>query len=214
MTLRKHQNDTIVEGELGSLGLKLLEASRKKMQMTVAVAALATFLASEATAATLSVNTLPNGFFGNTVAVVAEATITSFGTDLFFGGASGVPSSFCAIQAGTCQADLDISFTSVISNLFFDVSGFNVGDSVALGIFGLGNAFLGSVNLLSNISNLDLSGFGSITRLYFDDNSTGAGVAYSDFSFDQVAAIPLPASLPLLIGGLGLLAVARRRKST
>mgnify|MGYP002129735176 CR=1 FL=1 len=85
------------------------------------------------------------------------------------------------------------------------------GDFVALDIFGLGDALLGTVDLTGDVLSLDLSSFGSITRLFFDDSSTGAGFAYSDFSFDQTAAVPLPASLPLLAAGMGLLAVARRR---
>lgn len=162
-------------------------------------------------AATLSLGGL-SGTVNQSVVVLPEATLTSSGR-FFFDGASDVPDSFCALRADAfrCEADLTIAFSSVVSNLFLQVSGYDGGDFVALDIFGLGDALLGTVDLTGDVLSLDLSSFGSITRLFFDDSSTGAGFAYSDFSFDQTAAVPLPASLPLLAAGMGLLAVARRR---
>ncbi len=140
---------------------------------------------------------------------VPEAVLTS-SADFFFDGASAAPGSFCALSAFSCAADLDIAFKSTVTDLMFQVSGFDPGDFVALGIFDAVDNLLATVNLTSNIVNLDLSSYGEISRLFFDDRSSGAGFAYSDFSFNQ---IPLPASLPLLAGGIALLAAARRRKA-
>lgn len=108
---------------------------------------------------------------------------------------------------------MEIAFIGVVSNLMFDVGGYQIGDYVDVNIFGISNVFLGTIAVTSDVVGLDLSGFGSITRLLFDDSSTAAGVGYANFSFDQVAApVPLPAGGLLLIGALGGLAALRRRK--
>ena len=177
-------------------------------------AALALATASASDAATITVSGFSSGYQSNTVAIAPEATITSFGTDLYFGGAYSDPGSFCAISGFGCEADLEIAFNGVVSNLIFDVGGYDGGDYVDVNIFGVGNALLGSIAITSDVIGLDLSSFGSITRLFFDDSSTGAGVGYANFSFDQVAApVPLPAAGFLLIGALGGLAALRRRKA-
>ena len=177
----------------------------------VATAAIA-LLPFGASAATLSVSTLPIGFYGATTAVVPEATLTSFGNDFYFNGAYNDPGSFCAISFGSCDADLQISFVGSVTNLMFDVGGWNDGDLVTLNIFGATNALLGSISITSDLIGLNLTSFGPITRLFFDDSSTGAGVGYANFSFTQVASVPLPATLPLLAGALGAAFVARRKR--
>lgn len=180
------------------------------MLKMIGAAAIAVVSAASAEAATITVSGFGIGFFGSTVAVAPEATITSFGVDLYFGGAYGPPGSFCAVGVG-CAADMDITFVGAVSNLSFDVGGHNPGDFVALSVFGLGNSLLGSVNITGNAVGFDLSGFGTITRLFFDDSSSGAGFGYDNFAF-TVAAVPLPAGLPLMVGGIGALVAVSRRK--
>ena len=184
------------------------------MLKLLGAAALTLAAASASNAATITVTGFVTGYQSSTVAIAPEATITSFGDDLYFGGAYGDLGSFCAINSFSCDADLEIAFNGVVSNLIFDVGGYDGGDYVDVNIFGVGNALLGSIAITSDVIGLDLSSFGLITRLFFDDSSTGAGVGYANFSFDQVAApVPLPAAGFLLIGALGGLAALRRRKA-
>lgn len=183
------------------------------MKNALIAAALFAGAALPASAATLSVGSLPSGFYGSTTVVLPEATLVSGGDNFYFGGASNVPGSFCATSGYSCQADLTLTFASAVANLSFNVSGADAGDNVLLSIFN-GASLLGQLTFTFDTV-VDLSSYGAITGLFFDDSSSGAGVAYSNFSFDtvQVAPVPVPAALPLLAAALGGLAVARRRKA-
>lgn len=147
--------------------------------------------------------------------VLPEATITNLtGTTVLVGaGAAGALDGFCFIVGGTCDADGQIDFSSAVSNLSFDIDGWNPGDFVEINAFS-GATLLGSLNVTAS-GNLDFSGFGSITRLTFDDSSSTFGVGYSTFLFDGTTTqVSGPGMLALF--GLGILGLgfARRRKQT
>ena len=179
------------------------------MKLKLLVAALIAAVSTSAHAATLDFTSLGSGPIGSTTASVAGADITSYGTDLYV-GAGPFTNSICAIS-GTCDNDLLIEFTSAVTNLTFGHGYWSVGDFIEISIYGIGNALLGTYDI-NSVASVDLSSFGAITSLFFDDSSTAAGVAYGDFRFD-VAQVPLPATLPLLLAGLGAFGVARRRKA-
>lgn len=165
-----------------------------------------------ASAATIDFSVFPGGSQGTNVLVTPNATFTT--TDGIFLNQGG-PSNICAFNVAqfSCQeVDMTIDFTSAVSNLSFLASFFNPIDLVTVSIYN-GAALLGSVDITGN-GIVDLSFFGIITSLFLEDKSTGAGYAYSEFSFDIVdGTVPLPAALPLLAAGLGMMgAVGWRRK--
>lgn len=170
---------------------------------------LALSVSSAAGAATLDFSGLTPGAQGSTVLILPEATITSFGDDIFV-GAAGIASEICAFNSGpyNCEADLEVDFNSLVSNLNFDVSGYDAGDLVTATAYDALDNVIGSFNISANGS----YGFGAladISRVFFDDQSSGAGMAYDNFEFSPV---PLPAALPLLIGALGAMGFATRRR--
>jgi hypothetical protein len=148
--------------------------------------------------------------------VLPGVTITSPFTILVGPGAASQADGFCFLP-GSCDGDGEMLFDSAVSNLTFDVDGWNPGDSVVISAFN-GPNLLGALNATAN-GNLDFSGFGAITRLVFDDSSTGAGVGYSTFLFDSGATPPPASAAPvptmsvygLMATILGLFVVARGR---
>lgn len=178
-----------------------------------AAAALAAVIlaAGVSEAAILDFSSLPNGPQGTTVLVLPEATLTTPNGVNFFVGAAGVGDEICALSVnGDCQADIDIAFTGLVSNLFFQTFGFNLGDQVLATVFDGFNNPLGSLLVTSNTV-VDMSAYVGVARLLLDDSSTGAGFAYDKFTFDQGAPVPEPTTVALL--GLGLAGLRLRRRT-
>jgi len=174
----------------------------------------ATLLSSgAASSATLDFTALGTGFLGATTAVLPEASITGFGDDIYL-GSRRVSNSICSIQGSNCEADLQIDFTSTVSNLTFRTGGYNFGDSVTASIYDAGNSLLSSVVITSD-GLVDFSVFSGISRLFLDDNSSGAGFVYGEFNFDESSISPVPVPAAAWLFGsvaLGLVGFARRRK--
>jgi len=186
-----------------------IERSTVNKLATIASASL--ILASTTVSAdTLDFSGLPLGPQGTTVLVLPNATITSFGSNLYV-GAAGIDHEICALTGGgNCEADLKVDFSTAVNSLSFVASGYNPGDHVDVNIFD-GATLLGTVGLSSD-GLVDLSAFSHVTSLYMDDSSTGAGFAYDHFVF---APVPEPETYAMLLAGLGLLGfVARRRKES
>lgn len=177
------------------------------------VAGALTLAAGSANAATLDFTELGSGTIPGATASVTGADLISGGNS-FFVSAAGISNSICALNSSGfhCANDLTINFTSSVTNLVFQTGGYESGDLAKLSIFGLGGALTSIVDIASN-GIVDLTSYGTITSLFFDDQSTAAGMTYGNFNFSvATSAIPVPAALPLLLTGLGGIWLAGRRK--
>lgn len=173
------------------------------------LAGVALSLSTAASADTLDFSALSSGYQNTTTLVLSNATITSYGNNLYV-GAAGIGKEICAIGSRGCEADMGISFNYAISGLTFVTSGWQNGDLINVSAYN-GATFLGSVVQASN-GLVDLSTYSHVTRIYMDDQSAAYGVAYDHFSFNA-AAVPEPETYAMLLAGLGLMgAVAGRRK--
>lgn len=172
-------------------------------------------VAVSAEAAQLDFTGFSSGLQGTTTLVLPEATVTGEDdtTDLFVGGPFG--NGLCAIVGGVCEGDLQIAFNFDVQNVNFNYGTGNPGDFVEVSGFDADGNLIGSVFLdsTSGTAFADLSSLGVLRTLYFDDSSTGAGYGFTGISFDRAAAVPLPATLPLMAGGLAALAALRRRRA-
>lgn len=165
--------------------------------------------APSASADTLDFSTFALGAQGNPVMVLSNATITSFGSDIYV-GAAGLDHEICALNFGNCEADMKIAFNSSVSNLSFVTSGAQGGDFINVSAYN-GLTLLGSVGHSSN-GLVDLTAWSGITSIFIDDSSSAAGMAYDHFNFNSTAPVPEPETYALMLAGLGLLGLARRRK--
>lgn len=165
--------------------------------------------ASIAQAATLDFGEAGTGFLGTTQISITGATVTALppsGDNLFVFSPSD---RFCFIMGNVCEGDGEIDFNGTVSGLTFTSEGFNPGDFTVISALASGGGVLGTVNVTTNML-IDFSGLSGISKLMFDDSSTGAGFSFGAFSFEfDGSDVPLPAAAPLMLLGLGFL--ARRR---
>ncbi|MFN0102024.1 MAG: PEP-CTERM sorting domain-containing protein [Bryobacteraceae bacterium] len=166
--------------------------------------------------ATLDFSVFASGNTGLSVLDVGAATVTISGGTVFVYrpgdfGAFTTSGGLCALSGGSCQTDWRLDFDFGVTNLMFESAFFNPVDFVSVEYFD-GATSLGSIPVAAN-GTFDLSSVPRITSLVFNDSSTGAGFGFGDFSFDRAgSAIPEPATLLLL--GMGLAAIAYRRRRT
>jgi hypothetical protein len=189
---------------------KTLRSTTLGKFVTIASAGLILVSAS-ASADTLDFSGLSIGAQGSTVLVLPNATITSFGSDIYV-GAAGIDHEICALTGGgNCEADLRVDFSTAVNSLSFVTSGWHSGDHIDVNVYS-GASLLGTVGHSSN-GLVDLSAFSLVTSIYLDDSSIGgAGMAYDHFIF---APVPEPETYAMLLAGLGLLGfMARRRKES
>lgn len=167
-------------------------------------------LATSAPAAVIDLTTATND--GATL-VATDATITvGAGTTLLVG--DFVANAVCPLGNFGCNGSMTLTFDFAVTDVSFDYGFGNLGDSALLSIFDTLGGLLGNLllNSTSGVAFADLSGFGTIGSIFFDNSaSTGAGYAYGNINYVAAAPIPLPASLPLLLVGLGGIALLRRK---
>jgi hypothetical protein len=190
---------------------------------------LSTVLAcASASAATLNFESLSSGNTGSPSASLPEALISGTGTVLYtneyFAGQGGsVCSAFTTSSSTSCTGDLQISFTTAVNQLSLRAIGLDDGDSVTISAYA-GNSLLGS-RLVAAPQDVivdpqeevvvDFSAFSGVTKLVFDDQSTGSGLAYGKFSFTSVTApVPEPATgVLMLLGAAALGSFVRRQQA-
>ncbi|MHA6262392.1 VPLPA-CTERM sorting domain-containing protein [Arenibacterium sp. CAU 1754] len=168
--------------------------------------------ASMASAATLDFTVLGSGDIGSSTASIAGANITSSASSLFVGAGPAAPNSICAFNPASfsCDNDLEIDFTDAVQNVTFEQGFWSAGDLIDIYVYDAFDALAG-VYTINSAADVDLSGFGVIGSLFFDDQSTAQGVAYGNITY-EVANVPLPASAALLVGALGVFGAMRRRR--
>lgn len=177
-----------------------------------AAAILLSVTAGTAAAAVLDLTTATND--GTTLTMPDAAITAGTGTTLQVG--DFIANAVCPLGSLGCNGSMTLAFDFDVSNVAFDFGFGDPGDSATItGFDSIGNV-VGTL-LLSLTGGTDvasLAAFGTLRSILFDNTAaSGFGYAYGNISFDP-SAVPLPAALPLLLGGLaGLGALgARRRK--
>ena len=175
---------------------------------------------ASASAATLNFGSLGSGNLGRPSAILPEAQISGTGTILytneyFVGDGGSICSAFTTSTSTSCTGDLQITFITAVSQLSLRAIGFDEGDSVTISAYA-GSSLLGSrLVATSDDGVVDFSAFSGVTKLVFDDQSTGSGLAYGKFSFTSLASpVPEPATgLMMVLGVAALGQFARRRRA-
>ena len=180
-------------------------------QVALAVITASALAAPVAQAATISFAGYATGGTGLSSLTIGIATFAITGGTVFAyapGAFGAFPTSggLCALSNG-CQTDWTLTLSSAVKDFSFFADFYNPIDTVQVTAFN-GATQVGSLTVGAN----GAYSFGStvITRLVFDDSSTGAGFGFGDFSYNLATAVPAPATLALV--GLGLLAVGATRR--
>lgn len=104
---------------------------------------------------------------------------------------------------------LSFGAAQTLSDLKFNAEGHTALASDVLTLtFGINGGALQSVSF----ADMAASVFNNVTSITFGFDESQTGDQYYIAGFTAVAAIPLPATAPLLIGALGLMGLARRRR--
>ena len=184
-----------------------MEMEMKMKKFAFIAGALFAMASYQASATVISFNSFSLGAHNGPL-VTPEATFTSASGTIYV-GAAGISHEICALNNNfNCEADMTVNFVGAVNNLSFVTSGWDSGDSVTVNVYDA-NGLLGSVLSASN-GLVDLSAFANVTKLFLDDNSHGAGVAYDHYTFDA-AEVPEPVSLALVAAGLVGLGAQRRK---
>ncbi|MEP1200766.1 VPLPA-CTERM sorting domain-containing protein [Tateyamaria sp.] len=193
------------------------------MRTLVISSVVAIFVATSSWASTLSYDEATDGELGF---LDTTFTLDMAGTNTITGSGSRVPSSF----------DNDSFFLNLASGISIDAIAFSIanGTSRGSGTYTPGysvqeldtGSFLSSFS--ADLSTNTVSSVGSVVaapyafssyRIWFGGSSFNGGVDAAIWDWDisietsVVSAVPVPASLPLLLAGLGIFGLARKRRS-
>lgn len=173
----------------------------------------------------LSFDDLPRGVNGNVVNVGIARFSEANGGNLFVyhTGDYNVPENgaICALAANfSCMGDLLIEFSVPIFDLMFNAFFAKPTDSMIVSLFNNG-ILIFSQQYWGNTGGtilFDFRNLGVLTSVLIEDRSSALtkGAAYGNFRYrlyqQPPAVVPLPASLLLLGGALGALALGRARR--
>jgi hypothetical protein len=144
---------------------------------------------------------------------IGSATFQSSGGALLIDD-FGAGNAICAWDGLGCGAALTLSFAEGATGLGIDISGDTVagsqtmfqGETPILAFTGVSTAD----GLPSTVESIRLR-FEDVLRISLVSNDPGQ-VGYNNIRFDEVAAVPEPASWALMIGGFGMVGTAMRRR--
>lgn len=187
-----------------------------RLHCRVLAGALVLGMASAADAAVLDFSAFSPGFQGTNTLILPEATVTGLSDELFLGG-GGIPISVCSIAGSNCVGSLEIAWNFDVTDVAFDFGHGDPGDQATITGFDAFGAQVGQVllDLESGFDHASL-GFGPVRSIVFDNSlSTGGGYAYGNIEYTaSVAAVPLPATLPLVLAALAGLGLIGRKRLT
>ena len=130
------------------------------------------------------------------------------------------PNFICTGPVGggiNCTAPTIITFAAAVSGVSILGMGINDVGKVAQAQLYNGVNFLGTQNIIGNSEGLnpvlvDLSAWGSVTRLELTNINDGAGIGWDNLAY-SANTVPEPSTVVLMLAGLAGIVVARRKRT-
>lgn len=172
-----------------------------------------TVLATASSAAVFNLEFDTDGDFSSVEGVGTISVDNSLFTGAAFSVLTNDPLVTFSLNLGGLTYDTGFDRTPFDSSLLFDAAGNFVGTDDATG--SLTDVIASSATVGFNVKELSFDDNNFGTFLLFDFNTdTGAFAVTGSGTFRIVAPVPVPAGLPLVLTGFGVLGlIARRRRS-
>ena len=169
-------------------------------------------LASNVNAGVIDIPSLASTYTGGSTVSTSDVTITNTsGGSIGFGSGASI----CGFDVNYCIDNLEIEFNNLVSDVQFNVLGWDSTDDIIKArIFDINNSLIDEIDISSN-GDYGFSSYDNIHVLAFDPQTSRTGVAFQNIAYTfapESVSVSEPATLSLILLGLTGISLSRNRR--
>jgi len=167
-------------------------------------------LASNVNAGVIDIPSLASTYSGGSSISTPDVTITNTsGGNIGFGSGASI----CGFDVLYCIDKLEIEFDNFVSDVAFNVLGWDsTDDTIKARIFDINNSLIDEIDISSN-GGYGFSSYDNIHTLAFDPQASRTGVAFQNIRYTFAPeSVSEPATFSLILMGLVGISLSRNRR--